>query len=151
MTAVVVISASGHVSDTLGRLGLPAAGDTVAVVAWNPVDEHAAGVEEFVLGQPASRLESAFSRMLSRNRVTRYLCLILWDVGRKLLRAARSRADVRDALAGADVIVTTERNGVLTAWYASRHWAPKAQVVYGVVAAATLLQLDRRTARPTAG
>lgn len=146
---VVLVSPSGRVAEALDQLGLPSADDEVSVIAWSPLDAQIDGVEEFVLELPKSRVESALTRLLDTNRIGRYLHYLLWDRGRKLQREVRSQTDVRTALAGADVIIAAERTGIVTAWYASRHWTSEARVVNGVVPAATLLQVERRIARQT--
>lgn len=142
-----MICPSGRVSAALASLGVPSEADTATVISWHPLDAHLDGVVEFVLGSPDSRLESAVTRVLATNKLGRYVRLLLWDVGRKLLRAVRSRREVCEALARADVIVAAERTGVITAWYASRRLTSAARVVNGVVPAATLLQAERSAAR----
>lgn len=145
MTKVVLIAPSGRVAEVLGRLGLPSSHDSVAVISWDAVDVQRVELESIVLGSRASAVEKSVVRALSGNPIGRNLLRLLpWDGGRKLLRAARADQRVRAMLADADVIVVTERDGILTGWTAGRRWAPDtAHVVYGVAPASTLLGIER--------
>ena len=142
MTNVVLVAPSGRVAEILGRLGLPGEGTSVSVVSWSAPDVDNAAVETAAVGAPPSSAEASIVRALAGSPAGRNLLRLLpWDGGRKLRRAVKSNARARALLSAADIVVVTERDGILTGWHAAHRWAaPSTEVVYGVAAADTLVQ-----------
>ena len=145
MTTVVLVAPSGRTAEILRRLGLPREDVSAAVVSWSSPDFADTGVESAAVGVPSSGAETRIVRSLSGSPIGRNLLRLLpWDGGRRLRRAVKSDPRARALLAAADIIVVTERDGILTGWHAGRHWAaPATEVVYGAAAADTLIQLAR--------
>jgi len=143
----IVISPSGAVAGTLERLGLvDSSVDQTVIVSWSQPDVAAHGTRELiVLGGTDAGPARAIRAVLSGSAIGRnVLRLSPLDGGRRLARAARRDGRLRAAAATADLIVVTERDGVLTGWLAARTWAPRsAQAVYGIAAADTVLTAAR--------
>jgi hypothetical protein len=142
-----VISPSGAVAGTLERLGLADSSvDRTVIVSWSQPDVAAHGLRESImLGRPDAGPARAIRAALSGSAIGRnVLRLSPLDGGRRLARAARRDGRLREAASTADLIVVTERDGVLTGWLAARKWAPRsAQAVYGIAAADTVLTAAR--------
>jgi hypothetical protein len=143
----IVISPSGAVAGTLERLGLlDSSADHTVIVSWSQPDVAAHGSRELItLGRPDAGPARAIRGALSGSAIGRNVLRISpLDGGRRLARAARRDGRLREAAATADLIVVTERDGVLTGWLAARRWAPRsAQAVYGIAAADTVIAAAR--------
>ena len=143
----IVISPSGAVAGTLERLGLgDSSVDRTVIVSWSQPDVAAHGSRESImLGRPDAGPGRAIRAALSGSAIGRnVLRLSPLDGGRRLARAARRDGRLREAASTADLIVVTERDGVLTGWLAARKWAPRsARAVYGIAAADTVLTAAR--------
>lgn len=111
---VVIMSPKG----VYGATSLPriASGDSVQVVAFVPLDD----VATIVLPRPTGFVERLV-RVVSRTAVGReVLRLTPLDPGVRFRRAVRRDARVHQALAGADLVIAPERDGVLAAWHATK-------------------------------
>lgn len=143
----LIISPSGAVRGALDRLGLLDSSDdrTVVISSFQQDVGGSVSLESIVLSRPSSTLRRRLTRALSGTPAGRNLLrLSPLDEGRRLARAARVDQRVREAASAADLIIVTERDGVLTGWLAARTWAPSSTpAVYGIAAGEALLKAAR--------
>lgn len=149
MSRIVLIAPSGLVNSALMRLKLPSVVDSTGIISWAKTDLALTGStvspDIHVIGRAASSREMRITSALSGNAIGRNLLRLLpVDPARKLYRAVRRDSSVRKLVSEADIVVVTERDGILTGWHAGRDWAkPGAQVVYGLASAESLLAAGR--------
>lgn len=141
---IVVVSPSGAALTGLGQLHQP----ITSFVTWSdthvsPQDDPDDDIAILRIERPRpGRLAERVTPRLKGSAAGRNLLrLTPWDPGRSFARRAAHDQALRDALAGADLVIAAERDAILTVWRFGRAYAPdSARLIYGLAAASNLLE-----------
>ncbi|MEZ7754633.1 hypothetical protein O5Y58_03860 [Microbacterium paraoxydans] len=142
---ILLLSPGGAFASALESLPLDRDRDRVTLVTAVASDAQDAS-PLIRLGAAALPSRSRLARALESSVIGRNIKrLSPLDGSRRFAAAARRSAELRRAVAQADLIVALERDSVLAAWKALHGWAPAGtRGVFGLAPARALLTSRRR-------
>lgn len=142
---ILLFSQGGAFTASLESLQINLMHDRATLVTAMTTDVDEATLTTIYLGARALPARGRTSAALDGSVIGRNIKrLTPLDGGRRFARAARRSADLRHAVANADLIVALERDTVLAAWTALHKWSrPGTRGVFGLAPARALLTSQR--------